>query len=136
MNGPARVTAGDYQKVVMGQKRGGNLFAQLPCSVFEEVVTQLLKHDTVSVERIVSLGQVTPAGTWLEQPIHEWVLLIQGSAKLMFEADEKIWYMQPGDYMEIPAHCRHRVEWTDPYQKTVWLAVHYAAKNGTRCDTI
>jgi len=25
----------------------------------------------------------------------------------------------------IPARCRHRVEWTDPDQETVWLALHH-----------
>jgi cupin 2 domain-containing protein len=33
--------------------------------------------------------------------------------------------MRPGDYVHIPAHQRHRVEWTEPDQKTVWLALHY-----------
>jgi cupin 2 domain-containing protein len=32
--------------------------------------------------------------------------------------------MGPGDWLEIPARCRHRVAWTDPNQETVWLAVH------------
>ena len=27
----------------------------------------------------------------------------------------------------IPAHRRHRVEWTDPEAPTVWLALHYPA---------
>jgi hypothetical protein len=25
----------------------------------------------------------------------------------------------------IPAHKKHRVEWTDPVEQTIWLAVHY-----------
>jgi cupin 2 domain-containing protein len=33
--------------------------------------------------------------------------------------------MGPGDHVHIPAHRRHRVEWTDPAQPTVWLAVHH-----------
>jgi cupin 2 domain-containing protein len=33
--------------------------------------------------------------------------------------------MEPGDHVHIPAHRRHRVEWTDPAQATVWLAVHH-----------
>jgi cupin 2 domain-containing protein len=32
--------------------------------------------------------------------------------------------MRPGDYVNLPAHCRHRVEWTDPERETVWLALH------------
>jgi cupin 2 domain-containing protein len=33
--------------------------------------------------------------------------------------------MQAGDFLNIPAHQRHRVEWTIPGQKTIWLAIHY-----------
>jgi cupin 2 domain-containing protein len=33
--------------------------------------------------------------------------------------------LQPGDHLIIPAHRRHRVEWTHPDQPTVWLALHY-----------
>ena len=33
--------------------------------------------------------------------------------------------MKPGDFVNIPAHKRHRVEWTTPDEPTVWLAVHY-----------
>ena len=31
--------------------------------------------------------------------------------------------LAPGDYIEIPPHVRHRVEWTDADWPTVWLAV-------------
>jgi cupin 2 domain-containing protein len=30
-----------------------------------------------------------------------------------------------GDYLHIPAHLRHRVEWTAENEVTVWLAVHH-----------
>jgi len=33
--------------------------------------------------------------------------------------------LEEGDYVHIRPHVRHRVEWTDPEQETVWLAVHY-----------
>ncbi|MDD5747322.1 MAG: hypothetical protein PHO30_08695 [Candidatus Omnitrophica bacterium] len=109
----------------MKQRKSGNLFAHIPHPDPGEVVTALLRHGPMAIERIVSLGQVTPAGTWLEQDSHEWVVLVQGAAKLLFDGEEKLFYMQPGDWCEIPAQCRHRVEWTDPTQKTVWIAVHY-----------
>jgi cupin 2 domain-containing protein len=32
--------------------------------------------------------------------------------------------MKPGDWVEIPAHVRHRVESTQADPPTVWLAVH------------
>ena len=34
--------------------------------------------------------------------------------------------MGPGDWVWLPARCRHRVAWTDPDAPTVWLAVHLA----------
>jgi cupin 2 domain-containing protein len=33
--------------------------------------------------------------------------------------------MRPGDHVQIPAHRRHRVAWTDPEQLTVWVAIHF-----------
>jgi len=52
-------------------------------------------------------------------------VVLKGSAGLRFEADQKVVKMMPGDYINIPAHCKHRVEWTDPNVETIWLAVHY-----------
>ena len=43
----------------------------------------------------------------------------------MFEGDAKVIVLNPGDYINIPSHTRHRVEWTEPDTETVWLAVHY-----------
>jgi cupin 2 domain-containing protein len=33
--------------------------------------------------------------------------------------------LREGDFITIKAHEKHRVQWTDPDQETVWLAVHY-----------
>ena len=33
--------------------------------------------------------------------------------------------LEAGDFLNIPAHCRNRVVWTDPDQETIWLAVFY-----------
>jgi len=33
--------------------------------------------------------------------------------------------MEVGDYLLIPAHKRHRVEWTKPDIETLWLAIHF-----------
>ena len=53
------------------------------------------------------------------------MLVLSGSAGLRFEDEEQPRKLHPGDYVNIPAHRRHRVEWTDPHQPTVWLALHY-----------
>lgn len=90
-----------------------------------EIFETLLKTDRFKLERIVSSGHTTPQGKWYDQDWHEWVIVLQGSAELRFQDEEKAQTMIPGDYVNIPARCRHRVEWTDPNIKTIWLAFHY-----------
>lgn len=101
-----------------------NLFAPLPEDTFEEVIEVLWNTAHFRLERIVSGGQATPPGEWYDQDSHEWVVLLMGSACLRFE-DEPDQVLRPGDHLLIPAHRRHRVEWTDPAQPTVWLVLHY-----------
>ena len=78
---------------------------------------------TVRIERIVSHGHSSPEGFWYDQDQHEFVVLLQGAARLRFEVG--VIEMQPGSFIDIPAHQRHRVEWTSPDEPTIWLAVHY-----------
>jgi cupin 2 domain-containing protein len=79
----------------------------------------------IRIERIVSTGQTTPAGQFLDQDWTEWVLVLQGSARVLFEGEAKPKLLGPGDYVHIPPHIRHRVEWTLPDEPTIWLAIHY-----------
>lgn len=100
-----------------------NLLHHLPVSLPEELVDVLAAGKGMRIERIVSTGQQSPEGFWYDQEEHEFVLLLAGEAVLEFE-DRK----QPlgsGDWLLIPAHCRHRVVYTHPEQPTVWLAVFY-----------
>lgn len=97
----------------------------MPEQVPEELVEILLRTETLWLERIVSAGQASPPGHWYDQDTAEWVLLLRGRAGLVLEGEDEEIVMQPGDYLLIPAHKRHRVEWTDPEEKTVWLALHY-----------
>jgi cupin 2 domain-containing protein len=102
-----------------------NLFSRIPVTLPEELIDILLKTPAFRLERLVSAGQATPPGQWYDQETHEWVVLLSGAAGLLFEGEAAVRVLRPGDYLLIPAHCRHRVEWTDPEQKTVWLALHY-----------
>jgi cupin 2 domain-containing protein len=52
-----------------------------------------------------------------------WVIVLRGAAWL--RSEDAIVEMKPGDVMNIPAHKKHRVEWTTPDEPTIWLAVHY-----------
>jgi len=89
----------------------------------EEVFDPLMPDNGILIERIVSSGQSSPEGHWYDQERDEWVVLIQGRAKLVWE-DEKTLEMGSGDWLFIPAHQRHRVEWTSEDPPCIWLAVH------------
>lgn len=101
-----------------------NLFAGLASHLSDEVFTRLLEAGTVRIERIVSRGQVSPEGFWYDQSQHEWVVVLAGAARLRFEKETI--ELRTGDFVNIPAHTKHRVEWTTPHEPTVWLAVFYS----------
>lgn len=103
----------------------GNIFCHLNPSASEEIFEKLLHTPCFFLERIVSTGQATPPGEWYDQDQDEWVILLSGSAGLLFARENQIHWLHPGDYVFIPAHELHRVEWTDISQPTVWLALHY-----------
>ena len=102
-----------------------NLFADVPYSLQKELFQTILDKPNVRIERIVSPGHASPAGGWYDQERHEFVVLLQGAARLKFDGDNQAVTMTPGSFVDIAAHRRHRVEWTDPNQPTIWLAVHY-----------
>ena len=102
-----------------------NLLDNLPADLPEELFTTLLQTDGLRVERIVSQGQVSPRGFWYDQSEHELVIVLAGSAAVQFEGDAEPVEMRRGSYLNIPAHARHRIAWTDPNENTVWLAIHY-----------
>jgi len=77
------------------------------------------------IERIVSTGQVTPEGEWYDQEGDEFVFLVEGAARLHIEGEHEDRKLNEGDWISLPAHCRHRVTWTRDDPPTVWLAVHY-----------
>ena len=102
-----------------------NLFAEVPAQLPEEWFEVLVQRPAFTLERIVSRGHRSAPGQWYDQEREEWVLVVKGGARLIFERREEVVEMGAGDYMHIRAHCRHRVEWTDPDQETIWLALHY-----------
>ena len=103
----------------------GNLLHDLPDVRAGEVSDAIVAASTVQIERIVSLGQASPPGFWYDQKQAEWVLLLQGAARLRFADEAEDRTLGPGDHLHIAAHRHHRVEWTDPVTRTVWLAVFY-----------
>lgn len=102
-----------------------NLFGGVPTARPEELVERLVETGALRLERIVSLGHATPPGEWYDQERDEWVVLLTGSAGLRFADRDDLVEMRPGDHLVISAHRRHRVDWTDAGQPTIWLALHY-----------
>ena len=103
-----------------------NLFTEIPPQLPEELVTVLCRAKGIRIERIVSEGQRSPDGFWYDQDRHEWVVVLEGRAAIEFEGEPERVELQPGSYLNIPAHKRHRVAWTSPAEKTIWLVVLYA----------
>ena len=102
-----------------------NLLDDLPRATEQEQLIDVLKRPSVRIERIVSTGQTSPPGFWYDQAYGEWVAVLAGEAQLRFEDEPAARTLRVGDFVDIAAHRRHRVEWTRPGEPTVWLAVHY-----------
>lgn len=106
----------------------GNLGDALPQRpTAEELFTALVERPGLRIERIVSAGQVTPDGQWYDQETDEFVLVVAGAARLRIEGEAEDRELTEGDWLLLPAHCRHRVTWTRAEPLTIWLAVHVSA---------
>ena len=101
-----------------------NIFAAIPDELEHESFAQLLDGGRLKIERIISKGHSSPESGWYDQEQNEWVMLLRGEAVLSFEDQSQV-RLREGDYLNIPAHKKHKVDWTDPHVATVWLAVHY-----------
>ncbi|MDH5711849.1 MAG: cupin domain-containing protein [Gammaproteobacteria bacterium] len=101
-----------------------NIFANIPAMLDTEIFEDLAKGGGVTIERIISKGHRSPETGWYDQEKNEWVMVLKGEAILLYEDGESI-NLNPGDYINIPAHTKHRVQWTAPGVETIWLAVHY-----------
>lgn len=110
-----------------------NLLHTLPNETSQEVFEPLLHGKALRLERIISTGQATPAGEWYDQAWDEWVILLSGAAHVRFADEPHLHHLQPGDAVFIPAHCRHRVEWTASDAASVWLALHLESGTATHC---
>lgn len=93
-----------------------------PTSESPELFDTLLtgRHGLL-VERIVSHGHTTPDGEWYDQERDEWVLVLEGHARLGYADGTEVGLHQ-GDSLLIPRHVRHRVLFTS--SPCVWLAIH------------
>ncbi len=102
-----------------------NIYTAIPEELHNELFGEVLKSNAFTLERIVSRGHATPEGEWYDQERNEWVMLLKGGARLRIEGEDEAITLKPGDYIILPAHLKHRVEWTTPGEDTVWLALRY-----------
>ena len=104
--------------------RIGDLFESLPEDISDEIFSELVRGDNIKIERIVSKGHASPASGWYDQAENEWVAVLKGAAKIVFENGNEV-HLIAGSQLTIPAHTKHKVTWTTPDTETIWLAIHY-----------
>jgi cupin 2 domain-containing protein len=102
-----------------------NIFDSLPEKLPGEIFETLVEINNIKIERIISSGQSSREGFWYDQDKNEWVIVLSGSAALLFENEKEEKILKAGDYVFIPAHLKHRVNRTDKNQNTVWLAIFF-----------
>lgn len=101
-----------------------NIFKDIPEELKEELLEEIISGSGFNLERIISDGQSSPENFWYDQEMNEFVMVVSGSAELLYD-DGRRFQLRSGDYLIIPAHQKHRVEWTNKNQKTIWLALHF-----------
>ena len=101
-----------------------NIFEDIPANLHKEVIESLVDSENVRIERIISKGHTSPDTGWYDQQRNEWVVVLKGAAVLSF-SDKSAVSLKAGDHVNIAAHEKHKVTWTDPDTETIWLAIHY-----------
>lgn len=97
-----------------------NLYCVNPEVASNEVFIDLLKNDSIHVEKIISYGQVTPIDEPFIQSHDEWVVVLKGMAKLRLDNNDYI--LDEGEYLFIPRNTKHWITYTE--NPTIWLALH------------
>jgi cupin 2 domain-containing protein len=102
-----------------------NIFNDIPSDLPEEVTEKIISSGKFRIERIISKGHSSSKDFWYNQEENEWVIVLKGKARLEFSGENELIELSEGDYINIPTHKKHRIEWTDPENETIWLAVFY-----------
>lgn len=104
-----------------------NIFDNIQVDKKNEKFFEILHSKTVKIEKIVSNGQQTHEDYWYNQDKNEFVLILDGFAKLQIKENNIIKEIElnKGDYIDIKANVEHRVSYTCTNNPTVWLAVFY-----------
>lgn len=108
----------------IGNIQTGNFLDGVPGSSDTEFLTDFLSTTDVLIERIVSFGQSSPEGFWYDNERGELVFVLDGEGDVEFD-DGRTYKLSKGQYLNIPAHAKHRVSRTASGRKTVWLCIYY-----------
>nr|VFJ56099.1 MAG: cupin 2 domain-containing protein [Candidatus Kentron sp. DK] len=101
-----------------------NIFDAIPNTLEKEIFEDLAGNKHIKIERIISRGHRSPESGWHDQEQNEWVMVLRGEAVVSFPDGSRV-HLRTGDFIDIPRHRKHRVDWTTPEKETIWLAVHY-----------
>lgn len=101
-----------------------NYFSGFLKSHSKENYYDLLKNKKFVLEKIVSKGYATPRNVWLLEDKNEFVLLLKGTAELLFENGVTT-KLKEGDYFIIPSGIKHKVIKTSKKPLCYWLTLHY-----------
>ena len=126
MNGfTKRIKQLSKSDISLTEMKKENIYNNIPKKFSDEVIENILKNKSIRIERIMSKGHSTPKEFWYDQDENEWVIVLNGKAEIFFDGDINPIQLKKGDYLNINAHVKHRVEYTDPDIETIWLAVFY-----------
>lgn len=92
----------------------------IPSKSSKEMFELVLKNKDIKIERIISYGQTSDKDFWYDQDEDEFVLVLEGNAKIRYDNGE-IFELEKGSSLYIKAHTKHQVIYTA--NPTVWLAV-------------
>ncbi len=98
-----------------------NLFDSNPLSIDDEQFETLLKTQNIHIEKIISNGQVSDG--WYKQERDEWVVVLEGEGRLLFEDGNHTVDLLKGEHLHIPRMKKHKVIYTS--KPTIWLAIHF-----------
>lgn len=102
----------------------GNIFDDIPENLPEEIFQDIIKTDTIRIERILSHGHSSPESGWYDQTQNEWVIVLAGQGVIEF-ADGRVVTLAQGDHLNIKSGEKYKVLGTCEKQVTVWLAMFY-----------
>ena len=100
-----------------------NLYSNFQMPENGSELSEILLDENVTIERIISTGQITPPDYWYDQARDEWVSLLQGNAVIQFKYGEEI-RLKAGDQLLIPHNLLHRVVFTSVSPPCIWIAIH------------